>query len=172
MGRTSGSGIGDPLVVPGILATSSVTVGRNAAIGTAGLTIGNGGAFIDDANSTGNLIRMGFGGSGGASFAVNGSTGPFKTSGSGLQRQVVTKTTSYTLTATDDIAIFTISAAATATLPSASVALAGRIYVVSNASASTSPLTLAATAGTVPTASIAAGASVEVVSDGTNWQSM
>jgi hypothetical protein len=170
MGRTSGGGGGDPLLVPGILTTSDVLVGRNPAVGTAGLKIGNGGAFIDDANSTGNLIRMGLGGSGGASLAVNGANGPITITNAGFNRKTITRAASYTLTATDDTVVFTVGAGQTATLPSATVALAGRRYVVVNASASTSTLALAATAGTVPVATIAAGSAIEVVSDGTNWQ--
>jgi hypothetical protein len=82
---------------------------------------------------------------------------------------VTAQTGSYTLTSTDHTIVFTLAAAAIATLPTAA-GNSGRFYTVSNAAASTTALTLASAGGTIPATTVAAGAAARLVSDGTNWQ--
>jgi hypothetical protein len=88
---------------------------------------------------------------------------------SGIYRRTLAKTGSYTFGGNDDHVVFTITGAATATLPSAST-MPNKRYVITNATASTALLTLASAGGTIPLTSLPINTSVEVASDGTNWQ--
>lgn len=97
-------------------------------------------------------------------YALTGSTG---VRGADLP---LAQSSSYTLLGIDNWVLFTLSGATTATLPSASACRTSKRYVVTNANASASALTLASSGGSIPTTSIAAGSSITVISDGTNWQ--
>ena len=148
-----------PIVSRGNLGLKSCDFSPGGSI-TACINQAGGNVTYDDVNSAGHPLT-----------ATIGATVPGYQGSTAAGEAILTKTATYTQAIGDPRnIIYTISAAATHTLPSAVTAGAGYKQTVTNANASTSALTLAATAGTVPTASVAAGTAVTVVSDGTNWQ--
>lgn len=102
--------------------------------------------------------------------------GTLVTTGGICRAPVAAETTDYLMTLGDDTLLFTLSASATVTLLAAAASeyfgFEGKHIIVSNLLTSTAPLTIASAgadlAPEVPTV-LPPGASVEVVSDGTNW---
>jgi len=109
------------------------------------------------------LLRVGIAGVTASSLVVNG---PIATA-------LATKTTAYTLTATDSVILADATAAAfTVTLPSA-VGIAGRQYTIKKVDSSANAVTIASAAGNIDGAATktlsAQWQAARVVSDGANW---
>jgi hypothetical protein len=104
---------------------------------------------------------------------TNGSSGFGTLYAGGLATQLVSKTSAYTMTATDGVVVADVTGGSfTLTLPAANAVVGGRRYTVKRSDSSINSLTLAAagsdTIDGVGTKAISTGASVEVVSDGTS----
>ncbi|WP_428224330.1 beta strand repeat-containing protein [Flavobacterium sp.] len=82
---------------------------------------------------------------------------------------VATKSSNYTFTGTDYCVIFTGTSASTFTLPSAS-SCTGRIYLIVNQGSVALTTSTYRTAIATTATSIAVGASVQIISDGTEWR--
>ena len=91
--------------------------------------------------------------------------------GNALPNRVNAQTGNYTSTYMDNeaVVVFTVSAAATHTLPPAATG-PGAVITSSNASASIANISHASLGGTVPATVLLPGTSVRFISDGTNWQ--
>ena len=83
---------------------------------------------------------------------------------------VITKSASYTLTASDHCIIYIGAAGSTITIPAAS-GVTGRVYIITNHGTAALATSLAYTTANATTSStVATGTSVQIISDGTIWR--